>query len=270
MKVIIPSIIFLQSVDSTNNYAMAQVHAGLAKHGMAWFANDQYAGKGQRDKQWTASPGENITMSIALQPAFLEPSNQFQLSVTVAVAVHDFFSKYAGDETKIKWPNDLYWRDRKAGGILIENIIGTDSTQLTVTRIPSPTTNYQPQTVNYKWAIVGIGININQTSFPESLPNPVSLKQITGKDWEPLVLAEELHQNILTRFEQLKNEGFDVLLSLYRSQLYQLNQPQKFKKENRIFDATVKSVTPSGQLVLQHATEEFFNFGDIEWIITKK
>lgn len=249
---------------------MAQVHEGLATHGMAWFANEQFAGKGQRNKHWTASPGENITMSIALQPAFLEPSNQFQLSVTVALAVHDFFSKYAGDETKIKWPNDIYWRDRKAGGILIENVIGTGGTQLTVDRIPSTPTNYQPQTINYKWAIVGTGININQTSFPESLPNPVSLKQITGKDWEALVLAEELHQNILTRFEQLRNEGFDSLFPLYHSQLYQLSQSQKFKKENRIFEATVKRVTPSGQLVLQRATEEFFNFGDIEWIITKK
>lgn len=254
-----PVLIFLPSVDSTNNYAMAQVHAGLATHGMAWFANDQYAGKGQRGKQWNSQPGENIALSIVLQPSFIEPSNQFQLSAAVALGAFDFYSKYAGDETKIKWPNDIYWRDRKAGGILIENKIIADGSQLT-------DDSKLPSTTNYKWAICGIGININQTSFPEFLPNPVSLKQITGKDWDAFQLAGELHQCVLSRFEQLRTDGFQPIFQEYLLHLYKLNQIQKFKKENRVFEAIIKTITPTGQLVLQHATEEAYDFGELEWV----
>jgi BirA family biotin operon repressor/biotin-[acetyl-CoA-carboxylase] ligase len=257
-----PVLIFLPSVDSTNNYAMAQIHAGLATHGMAWFANDQYAGKGQRGKEWTSKPGENIALSIVLQPSFIELSNQFQLSAAVALGAFDFFSKYAGDETFIKWPNDIYWRDRKAGGILIENKIVVDGSQMTDGGQVFLTTNY-------RWAICGIGINVNQTSFPDFLPNPVSLKQITGKDWDAFQLAGELHHSVLYRFDQLRNEGFQSIYPSYLSHLYKLNQSHKFKKGNRVFEATVKTITPLGQLVLQHSTEEAYDFGDIEWVAIK-
>ena len=249
---------------------MAQVHAGLATHGMAWFAQEQYAGKGQRGKQWNVLPGENITMSIVLQPDFIEPSSQFQLSTAIALAVFDFFSHYAGDETKIKWPNDIYWRDRKAGGILIENIIGSskvDRTSMDKGQLAS--SNQQQQLTNYKWAIAGIGLNVNQTSFPPFLPNPVSLKQITGKDWDCFQLSGELQKLVLTRFEQLRNEGFPSIFQAYLSHIYKLNQWHKFKKENRVFEALVKEILPTGQLVLQHAVEEQFEFGEIEWVPVK-
>src|SRR6186713_2645315 len=114
----------LATVDSTNNYAMAQVHAGLAKHGAAWFAREQHSGRGQRSKLWVTQPGENIILSTVVEP-FLLIQQQFALSAAIALACHRFFSKFAGEETKIKWPNDLYWRDRKAGGILVENVIGS-------------------------------------------------------------------------------------------------------------------------------------------------
>ena len=156
------SFTVLASVDSTNNYAMGQVHAGLAKHGEAWFAREQHSGRGQRSKQWVTQPGENIILSTVVEP-FLLIQQQFALSAAIALACHRFFSKYAGEETKLKWPNDLYWRDRKAGGILVENVLkGQD----------------------WKFAIAGMGININQTSFPDHLTYPVSLKQITGKTFD--------------------------------------------------------------------------------------
>lgn len=277
MQPTITPIIFLNSVDSTNNYAMGQVHAGLAKHGMAWFAQEQYAGKGQRSKQWTATPGENITMSIALQPLFLKVSEQFQLSAAIALAAVDFFSKYAGEETKIKWPNDIYWRDRKAGGILIENIIGINSSQMTDDSQTRPsvnshlsTPNNKLQTTNYCWAIAGIGININQTNFPDTLINPVSLKQITGKNFDAFQLATGLHQLVLKRFEQLQTKGFKKIYNDYLSHLYKINQTHKFKKQNRLFEATVKKISPAGKLVLQHAVEEEFDFGEIEWVAVNK
>lgn len=123
-----------------------------------------------------------------IKPAFLGIGQQFQLSAAVAVAVEAFFRKYAFDETKVKWPNDLYWQDRKAGGILIENVISGSGT--------------------WEWAIVGIGININETRFPPELPNPVSLKQITGKEFDPGQLARELCGHLDSAYRQLETEGF--------------------------------------------------------------
>jgi BirA family biotin operon repressor/biotin-[acetyl-CoA-carboxylase] ligase len=154
---------------------------GEAQHGTVIFSHEQIAGKGQRGKNWVSEKGSNIALSILLNPYPLRIQDQFKLSVCVAVSVHELFSRYAGDETKIKWPNDIYWRDRKAGGILIENVIG--SSELGV---------QSSESGKWKWAVVGIGININQTTFSPGLPNPVSLKQISGKSFEPIELAKEL------------------------------------------------------------------------------
>ena len=110
----------LSTVDSTNIYAMEQIQANLAVHGAAFFAREQTAGKGQRGKHWEAVPGENILLSVVLNTQFLVITQQFHLSVMVALACYDFLELYITDELSIKWPNDLYWRDRKTAGILIE------------------------------------------------------------------------------------------------------------------------------------------------------
>ena len=114
-------LIILPVIDSTNNYAMGQATAGKAGHGTVYFTLEQTAGKGQRGKTWLATPGENIMMSVVIEPHPLKTSQQFLLSAAIALGCYDFFKNYAGDETSIKWPNDIYWRDRKAAGILIES-----------------------------------------------------------------------------------------------------------------------------------------------------
>jgi BirA family transcriptional regulator, biotin operon repressor / biotin---[acetyl-CoA-carboxylase] ligase len=247
----------LQSVDSTNNYARQLIHAaalpdrqGMAQHGMAVFSHTQVAGKGQWGKTWDSEKGANIALSILIKPEGISINNQFYLSACAAVAVHGFFSKYAGDETKIKWPNDLYWQDRKAGGILIESVVQSSESGGGV----------------WQWAIVGIGININQTNF-EGLPNPVSLKQITGKTFEPLVLAKELCTGFYKHYNELITDGFENILSRYNSFLYKRNEKVRLKKDNRVFEAVVKKVSPAGKLVVQHSIEEEIDFGEVEWII---
>ena len=241
----------LQSVDSTNNYARAQIHAGLAQHGMTIFAHEQLAGKGQRGKVWTSEKEANIALSVVIKPASLRLTQQFHLSACVAVAVHEFFMNYTGDDTKIKWPNDLYWQDRKAGGILIENIVGSSSSGAG----------------NWDWSIIGIGININQTVFPPDLPNPVSLRQITGKIFEPAELAKDICTYIEKYYHLLIKEGFHSIYSNYISYLYKKEEKVKLRKENRVFEAVIKKVTPAGKLVVQHAIEEEFDFGELEWMI---
>ena len=86
----------LDTVDSTNNYAMAKVHAGMTSHGMVWFAHEQTAGKGQRGKNWETEAGKNIAMSLVLQPETLHATQQFYLSAAVALSCFEFFSGHAG------------------------------------------------------------------------------------------------------------------------------------------------------------------------------
>jgi BirA family biotin operon repressor/biotin-[acetyl-CoA-carboxylase] ligase len=240
----------LQSVDSTNNYALAKVHEGMAYHGDCFFAHDQTTGKGQQGKTWTTEASSNILLSIVLKPQFLEIYQQFQLSACVAVAAHQFFSKYAGDDTRIKWPNDLYWRNRKAGGILIENVVSSQ----------------QSPAADWRWAVVGIGININQSTFPGDLPNPVSLKQITGNHHDVIQLAKELCSSVGKFYSRLKNNGFETILDEYNEFLYKKNKVVKLKKDNRIFETMIKAVNDAGQLITQHGIEESFDFGQVEWL----
>jgi len=236
----------LDTVDSTNNYAMARVQAGMASHGMAWLAHEQTAGKGQRGKGWETQPGKNIAMSIVFQPEFLDARQQFYLSATIALVCFEFFSGYAGDETKIKWPNDLFWRDRKAGGVLIENVFHGKK---------------------WKWAIVGIGININQVNFGKAVKNPVSLKQITGKEFDTVALAKELYALLMKKVPELTAKSFDKILEDYNTHLYKLNKNVLLKKEGSIFETVIKAVSAEGKLLTVDAADREFDFGEVEWVL---
>ena len=170
-------LIELPSIDSTNIYAMEQIKAGKAISGSCYNTPFQTHGKGQHGRVWESEKGQNLLCSYVLGLKSLNPSknwgpeDQKGLSAAVAIGAKAFFGAHAGDETLIKLPNDIYWRDRKAGGILIENSLrGTEWT----------------------WAVIGIGFNINQTSFSPDAPNPVSLRQITGRQWEIARLQTEL------------------------------------------------------------------------------
>ena len=170
-------LIELSTIDSTNIYAMDQIKQGLAKSGSCYRADYQTHGKGQHGRVWESSKGQNILCSYILELKELDavknwtPRDQIGFSAAIALGIRAFFDGYTNGDSKIKRPNDLYWRDRKAGGILIENLLkGT----------------------TWTWVVVGIGININQTAFSPEAPNPVSLKQITGRDWDILSLQEAL------------------------------------------------------------------------------
>ena len=253
----------LQSIDSTNKYAMALVHGDLLpdgqgeiQHGMAIFSHEQTAGKGQRGKNWVSEKGSNIALSILLNPFPLSVPDQFKLSVCIAVSTWDLFSKYADDETRIKWPNDLYWRDRKAGGVLIENVVGSSESGV-----------QSRESGKWQTSVIGIGINVNQTSFPVDLPNPVSLKQLTGKNFETIELAKELCSIIEKNYQLLIAGNFEILFNKYQTHLYKKDEKVKLKKGNRVFETTIKGISETGQLITQHSIEERFEFGEVEWIL---
>ena len=185
-------LIELSTIDSTNIYAMAQIKAGLAKTGSCFRADYQTHGKGQHGRVWESSKGQNILCSYILELKKLDalkkwtPTDQIGFSAAIALGIRAFFDAYTNGDTKIKRPNDIYWRDRKAGGILIENLL---------------------KGKEWTWAVIGIGININQTVFSPEAPNPVSLKQITGLDWDILSLQEALSEALTKSVQDWLMEG---------------------------------------------------------------
>lgn len=236
----------LDQVDSTNIYAIDRVQANLAAHGAAFFAHHQTKGRGQMGKQWKDDSGSNILLSVVLNPHFLTINQQFALSIMAALACFDFFSQYAGEETRIKWPNDLYWRDRKAGGILIENHL---------------------KGANWQYSVVGMGININQTSFDPAIQHPVSLKQITGKNFEPIELAKQLCQSLENRFQELENGGMQAQLEAYNRVLYKRGERVSLKKDTILFQPIIKEVKANGHLIVNNGIEETYDLGQLVWII---
>lgn len=223
---------------------MQQAQDGLAKHGRAWFANEQTAGKGQRGKNWAGEKGKNIALSLVLEPGQLQITSQFHLSAVVALACFEFLKQHAGNEMKIKWPNDLFWRDRKAGGILIEN-------------------KFQGKA--WKWSVVGIGININQTVFGKDLVNPVSLKQITGKAFDTVALAKELHELVMKKLVEAHTPH--EILQQYNQHLYKINELVTLRKTGVTFETVIKDVSAQGKLITVDAIEREFDFGEVEWVL---
>jgi BirA family biotin operon repressor/biotin-[acetyl-CoA-carboxylase] ligase len=237
----------LNKVDSTNNYAAEKAINGKVKHGAAFMAVEQTVGKGQRGKTWSSDAGKNIALSVVLDMAEMPVNTQFLLNVAVTLATFDLFKKYALDETSIKWTNDIYWRNRKAAGILIENkFVGQ----------------------YWKWAIAGIGININQTEFDVSIGRKaVSLKQITGRDFDCNLLAKELCIFLEARFEQYKTQKFRPLLKAYNKNLFKKNKFIQLKYQYQTINCIVRNSDEQGNLWIDGAPKPSFTFGEIEWII---
>jgi len=247
-------LIELSSIDSTNIYAISQIKQQMAVTGSCYRAQYQTQGKGQQGRVWTSEKGENLLCSYVLslndiQKGFKKeanwvPDDQIGLSFAVSLGVWDFFSKLAGDETRIKWPNDLYWRDRKAGGILIENTVRGNI---------------------WSWSVIGIGININQTNFDADIVQPVSLKQITGKNWDISVLLHALSAALTKRVNTWLQVGGEGLLKEYNECMYKKDQAMKFTYEGKTINGIIKSVNEKGQLILDQGAEQTYNFGDLKW-----
>ncbi|MFM1972181.1 MAG: hypothetical protein RL185_863 [Bacteroidota bacterium] len=201
-------LIELPLIDSTNIYAMAQIKDGLAKSGSCFRADFQTHGKGQHGRVWESTKGQNLLCTYILELKQLDslkkwsPTHQIGFSAAIALGIRSFFDGYTYGDTKIKRPNDIYWRDRKAGGILIENLVrGTEWT----------------------WSVVGIGININQTVFSPDAPNPVSLKQITGRDWEILSLQESLTKSLNATILEWQSNGDEKTMQQFDQHIIEFN-----------------------------------------------
>jgi BirA family biotin operon repressor/biotin-[acetyl-CoA-carboxylase] ligase len=186
---------------------MAQIKAGLAKSGSCFTADFQTNGKGQHGRVWESSKGQNLLCSYILELNTLDalknwtPADQIGFSAAIALGARAFFAAFAGSETKIKKPNDIYFSDRKAGGILIENLVRGQE---------------------WTWAVIGIGMNINQTEFsPEALnsvsSNPISLQEITNQSWDIKKMQEHLSDALNDAIHDWLLKGNEKCIELFET-----------------------------------------------------
>jgi BirA family biotin operon repressor/biotin-[acetyl-CoA-carboxylase] ligase len=241
------NLVTIKQIDSTNNFLKNLVsNSKPVPEGTVIMAEEQYAGRGQQQNGWHAEPGKNLTFSLLLNPVFLAVSSQFDLNRAISLGVHNALKTILGSQLKIKWPNDIYYADKKLGGILIENVI---------------------QGSKLKHAIAGIGININQAEFPPHLPNPTSVKQILHRDYDLRAILAEICSHIEAQYLNLKAGRQDTLRREYVNELYWLNERHNFKSNNSVFEGIIKDVTPTGLLVVQKGEEEvIFDLKEIEFL----
>ena len=237
----------LSSVDSTNDEARRYIQAGIAVPGMAIFTADQQKGKGQRGKTWEAAKDQSLALSILIKPDFLTVQQQFLLSALIALGTRAWLAtQVATDQFRIKWPNDLYWNHQKIGGILIENIVTSGG--------------------EWNWAIVGIGINLNQDQFTSNLPNPVSLFQLNRKKSEPENAANSLCEFLSDFLQAGISRDEQQILEQYQHLLYGYGELCNFSRAGTTFQAIPLGVTHSGELLLDRI-EKPIQHGELEWKI---
>ncbi len=191
-------------------------------------AVDQHDGRGQKGTVWQSEPGKNLTFSLLLMPAFLDPKQQFVLTAAISLAVVRWLEALTGVEVKIKWPNDVYVGDRKIGGILIENILKGKT---------------------WKSAVVGIGINVNQTAFPAGIQrHTTSVKQILHRDCQVSDLLTDLCKYIEQEYVALKSGHLDRVLADYQQRLYRRGELHAYLVDGIDVSGVLRGVTGTGRL----------------------
>ena len=242
------NIIKLSSVDSTNNYLKVLLSKSEpVPEGTVIMAEEQFAGRGQQHHSWHAQPGKNLTFSLLLKPAFLSINNQFMLNMAVSIALNDALSPLLGDGLRIKWPNDIYYQDRKLGGILIENVISGQS---------------------YKSSIIGIGLNVNQQEFQSDLQHRViSVCQILHKDVNLIKLLAVICSHIESQYLKLKGNTNLSLTNEYLKRLYKFGQQAAYRHNGQVFEGTITGITELGMLLIESGgKEQAYNFKEVEFI----
>jgi BirA family biotin operon repressor/biotin-[acetyl-CoA-carboxylase] ligase len=207
--------------------------------------SQQTAGKGQRGNRWEANPDQNLTFSLILQPDFLTPEQQFQLNVAVSLAVYDVLSVFLGSELKVKWSNDIYFKNQKLGGILIENIL---------------------QGGQIKYSIVGIGLNVNQTEFSYEKAN--SLSNLTGKKYDLQILLSQIVESLEIRYLKLRQNHYAQMKTEYLQNLYWYQEKHRFlDAEDQSFEGEIIGIDKIGKLAVAVGEKiRYFNFKEIVFV----
>jgi BirA family biotin operon repressor/biotin-[acetyl-CoA-carboxylase] ligase len=231
MATIGKQIISLKEVDSTNLYFMDWLTRERPEEGTVIIAEHQTAGRGADGSEWESEQAMNLTFSFVLYPHFLAPDAQFYLNKVVSLGLSDLMIELLPDrqDVKIKWPNDIYIGDHKIAGTLVQN--GVKGSR-------------------FDYAVVGIGLNINQEIFRGDAANPVSLKVLTGNTYDLEDILNRTLAKLDRRYDLLQQGMRQAIDQDYLSQLYRLNQLADFEFKGKTVKAIINGVNRYGQLIL--------------------
>jgi BirA family biotin operon repressor/biotin-[acetyl-CoA-carboxylase] ligase len=232
-QVIGSHIIEIEQTASTNTYTANLLRSKKQVEGTVIIAYNQTAGRGQDQNKWESEPLKNITFSIILYPVFLDPGNQFQLSKAISLGIIDYLKNILPEyheSIKIKWPNDIYVGDKKICGILIQNsITGSCLSD----------------------SIIGIGLNVNQSTFKSDAPNPISIKNLTEKELDLKECLSSLCISLNYRYNQVENHQSEIIKQNYIDSLYRFGEWSKYKIDDCILIAKINGISTYGQLLLE-------------------
>lgn len=243
------------SIGSTNTYLRELNGGDPAYDYEVAVADFQTAGRGQKGNTWESEQGKNLLFSILAHPKGIKVQEQFYISEAIALAVSDAVIVAAGPEYaagfSVKWSNDIYYKDCKMAGILIENTLQGSSILDTV---------------------VGVGLDVNQEVFVSDAPNPISLKNITGRDYDRDALLDDIIARFIGYMEldtPSQRAGVD---ELYLSRLYRRQGYYKFRDENGVFEACIEGIRPDGCLMLQTRSGEHrtYEFKQVQFVLDLK
>lgn len=240
------TIIHLERVDSSNNYARELVRDKMPIEGTVIVVNEQTAGRGQRANSWVTEPKKNLTCSYILRPAFLAAKDHFMLSAAVALAVFDTVSECVPtNDVKIKWPNDVLVNGKKVAGILIENSLRGN---------------------NIDHSIIGVGLNVNQTDFPKGL-NATSLRTLSETETTIEEVLDQLNTHLEKHYLRLRQGDLQQTLSNLNRNLFGFNEQRLLKINGEDELVTILGARPSGELQLQHqdGSNTLYQHHEIGW-----
>ncbi|MFT5165419.1 MAG: BirA family biotin operon repressor/biotin-[acetyl-CoA-carboxylase] ligase [Saprospiraceae bacterium] len=237
----------MEKLDSTNTHAIELLSKNNPSEGTVISAWNQADGRGQIGRKWQSEAGKNLTFSIIFYPDFLPAKQQFILNQAIALGVYDFVNRFL-DNVKIKWPNDIYVGDKKICGILIQNVLSG---------------------MNIQSSVTGIGMNINQAEFDNSIPNPTSLFLETNTQFDLMPLLGIFCEKIETRYLQLRAGNYSLIQNDYLKNLYRFQEPSLFQyTEGEIFNGKIVGLMESGKLIIHHNKgEESFDMRQVIFLI---
>lgn len=240
--------IHLQSVDSTNSYAIELLRQMKPVEGSVIYTFEQQQGRGQRNNLWESEPNKNVALSMILYPLFLGVEKQFLFTKMISLAVADLMAALLSEKhvIKIKWPNDVYINGNKIAGILIENSVREN---------------------NIQNSVIGVGININQSEFV-STKKATSLKLLTHKEFDLKNCIEKLCGFAEARYLQLKANKVEKINEDYLKYLYQLNEWFDYKTNDQKFRGKIVGVSETGKLKMQVESGQIkeFDLKEIEFL----
>jgi BirA family biotin operon repressor/biotin-[acetyl-CoA-carboxylase] ligase len=241
-------LLHFDAIDSTNSYATHLLAKSDPIDGTVISAAFQKSGRGQIGSGWESESGKNLLLSIILYPSFLNVRRPFIFNQAIALGVHDFLSGQTEKAVWIKWPNDIYIKDKKVAGILIQNTLSGSKIQHT---------------------IVGLGINILQNKFPDHLSKATSLSIETGKHPELSSLHEPLFRALEAWYLRLKAGEIHLIQNAYLDRLYRLKQWSNFVRPHtgEVFQGQIVGINESGKLLIEHDGEtEVFGTKEVSFM----